>query len=75
MASIPRPDAPDWQPTDASELDFLRRTWPMYDIAFDKDRIWRAIHSASRTQVLTAESPAELRQLIRDDWFKREAGS
>jgi hypothetical protein len=44
----------------------------MYDIAFDRDRIWRAIHAASRTQVLTADSPDELRQLIRDDFFERE---
>lgn len=53
---------------DQSSLIWLRMHWEnFYEITFD-DGVWKAVFNYNPTDVLTADSPMELRDAMRDHY-------
>ena len=59
--------------SERDEYENLRADWPVYDCDYDPDRErpFRAVPLSDRETELLADSPAELRTLIRADHAAR----
>ncbi|MCL2580831.1 MAG: hypothetical protein FWE35_00050 [Streptosporangiales bacterium] len=59
------------------QYENLKADWPVYDCSYDPDREhpFRAVPLADRNTELAADSPAELRALVRADHAARIQGT